>query len=370
MAESADEFSVVQKIKQSPPIDTSIPYDADWVQGKTILITGGASGFGEGFLRKWAAHGANVIIGDVNVQRGDQLIREVRKETGNQDLHYLHCDVTDWESQVNFFKQAIALSPHGGIDVVVANAGVADKAPWFEEPEHLEAKNEPAKPNLATIEVNLIGVLYTAHLALYHLPRNPGSGAADPSSTPSSTPRDRHLLLLGSIASLVALPGQALYGVSKHGVLGLFRSLRGVSFVHGVRVNMICPYFIDTPMMTAAARRLLAGITTGKVEDVVDAATRFVADTRILGRALVVGPKLRLEEGPDGEFTLLNQGDGANGAESAVWEAYAEDYEKVDLFARRIIGVFATAAKVKGWMGIATAMASAISYTVKGWFRR
>jgi hypothetical protein len=56
-------YRLVEEIRQSPPVDTSAPYDAAWVAGKTILITGGASGFGEGFFRKWADHGANVIIG-------------------------------------------------------------------------------------------------------------------------------------------------------------------------------------------------------------------------------------------------------------------------------------------------------------------
>jgi FlaA1/EpsC-like NDP-sugar epimerase len=56
-------YRMVEEIRQSPPLDTSEPYDAAWIAGKTILITGGASGFGEGFFRKWAEHGANVIIG-------------------------------------------------------------------------------------------------------------------------------------------------------------------------------------------------------------------------------------------------------------------------------------------------------------------
>ena len=364
------EFSVVDRIGQSRPVDLSIPYDPAWVCGKTILITGGAGGFGEGFLRTWAAHGAQVIIGDVSVERGDRLIRDVRKDTGNDDLHFLHCDVVDWDSQVTFFKEAIRLSNHGGIDVVVANAGVPDKPPFFEEPEGIRNDTQPVKPNLTTIDVNLTGVLYTAHLALFYLPRNPSSDPVDRASTPSSSkPRDRHLLLLGSIASLTCLPGQALYGVSKHGVLGLFRSLRGTSFVHGVRVNMLCPYFIDTPIISPSGRHLLAGLTMGKVEDVVDAGTRFVADTRIIGRSLVVGPKLRIEEDEDGEFILLDPSS-VKGKETAVWEAYAEDYETCDIFVRRIIGLFATAAKVRGWTGFIAATVAAMLYGLKGLFRR
>jgi FlaA1/EpsC-like NDP-sugar epimerase len=61
--------SMVSTIRQSPPIDIRTPYDAAWVNGKVILITGGASGFGAAFVRHWATNGATVIVGDINVQK-------------------------------------------------------------------------------------------------------------------------------------------------------------------------------------------------------------------------------------------------------------------------------------------------------------
>ena len=76
--------SMVKAIRQSPPIDVTTSYDAAWVKDKVILITGGASGFGAGFVRLWAQHGATVIVGDINVKMGDALVRDVRKQTGGQ----------------------------------------------------------------------------------------------------------------------------------------------------------------------------------------------------------------------------------------------------------------------------------------------
>ncbi len=73
--------SLVDKVRQSPRLDFSNIPDDSWVKDKTILITGGASGFGAGFFRRWAAAGANVVIGDVNVQKGDQLVRDVKTKT-------------------------------------------------------------------------------------------------------------------------------------------------------------------------------------------------------------------------------------------------------------------------------------------------
>ena len=230
-------------VRQSPPIDTNTVLDETWVRDKTIVVTGGASGFGEAFFRRWAGDGATVVIGDINIQRGDRLVREVRKETGNPNLHFFHCDVTDWQSQVQFFKDAIHVSPHGGIDTVVANAGIIDPAPTLETPKGLDAPNPPP-PNLAVLDVNLKGVLYTSHLALFYLAKNPQSAPADPNCDPATTVRDRHLLLMSSMAGIAPIPRQTLYATSKHAVVGLYRNLRCSSFLHGVRTNLICPYFM------------------------------------------------------------------------------------------------------------------------------
>lgn len=230
-------------VPQSPAIDTNAVPNETWIRKKTIVITGGASGFGEGFFRRWASDGATVVIGDINIQRGDQLVREVRNETGNPNLHFFHCDVTDWQSQVQFFKDAIYVSSHGGIDTVVANAGILDPAPTIETPRGLDAPNPPP-PNLAVLDVNLKGVLYTSHLALFYLAKNPQSAPANPDCDPANTFRDRHLLLMSSMAGIVPIPYQTLYATSKHAVVGLYRNLRCSSFAHGVRTNMICPYFM------------------------------------------------------------------------------------------------------------------------------
>jgi NAD(P)-dependent dehydrogenase (short-subunit alcohol dehydrogenase family) len=350
---------MVGAIRQSPPIDISIPYEAAWVKGKTILITGGASGFGAGFVRHWAKNGATVIIGDINVEKGDALVREVQKDTGNKNVHFVHCDVTDWQSQVSFFKEAVKLSPHGGIDTVVANAGIAGDD-ITQRPRGLNAA-EPPKPNFKILDVNLTGVMYTTHLAYYWLPKNPGSEACNIDSNPGERVRDRHLLLLGSIASLAPIAAQPQYGAAKHAVLGLFRSLRATSHPQGIRINLICPYFIDTPIVTVGARLALAGGAMGKVEDVVDAGTRFVADSRILGRALVIGPKVTVKQLEDGEWTLAQRHEEGS-EERALWEPCADDWEDVDAFDRNLVKLINTIQASRGWIGWAKDIVKAVAY--------
>lgn len=346
---------------QSPPIDISTPYNAEWVKDKVILITGGASGFGAGFVRHWAKNGATVIIGDINVQKGDALCRDINTRlVGAGKAHFVHCDVTDWQSQVNLFKEAVRLSPHGGIDTVVANAGIAGKD-ILQEGTNFDAP-EPPRPSLKMIDVNIMGVMYTTHLAYFWLPRNPGSSPSDISADPKS-PRDRHLLLLGSVASLSPVAIQPQYCASKHAVLGLFRSLRATSALQGVRINLLCPYFIDTPIVPAGARLILAGGAMGKVEDVVDAATRFVSDARILGRALVIGPRTHVRQKSTGDWEVVTS-DTPDSLETAIFEPYADDWADQDAWNRNFVSLLNTVQATRGWIGWAQDVVKAVLYGI------
>ncbi|KAL8944266.1 MAG: hypothetical protein Q9216_000561 [Gyalolechia sp. 2 TL-2023] len=367
MAQEAAKHPIGDLVRQSPPFDINHVPDDSWVKDKVIVVTGGASGFGAGFLKRWAAAGAVVIVADINVKQGDQLVREVRKDTRNPNLHFVHCDVTKWQSQVNLFREAVRLSPHGGIDTVVANAGIAGSQQQFEQPIGLDLAEPPA-PDLSVLDVNLTGVLYTTHLALWYLPRNPGSSPASPKCMPSDTPRDRHLLLISSVAGLMPVPGAPLYATSKHAVVGLYRTLRSMAFIHGVRVNMLCPYFIDTPLVRVGVRLVLAGGMTGKVEDVVDAATRFAADPRVVGRAVSVGPKLKVRQDSDGEWCLVER-ENQDAEERAIWEVYLHDFEDSDVFQRRVVAMINRATEIRGWIGWTRDVVAAIVYGLRSLWR-
>lgn len=378
---SASQNRMVESIHQSPPVDCTLPYTTTTLRGKTILLTGGASGLGAAFARKWAAAGANLIIGDIADADGEALVAELRSSTDNLQHHFVHVDVTSWPSQAALFQEAVRLSPTGELDAVVASAGISDKfgtitGKGFENPVDLDKPNPPA-PNLKCIEVNLIGVMYTAHLALFWLQQNATTNTttAVKEAEDARDSRDRHLLLIGSGAGLFALPGVPEYVTSKHGVTGLFRSLRMLSYRQGIRVNMLCPYFVDTPILPNRAVAMLAGLGLATLEDTVDGATRLMAATtaaqqkqpqRIAGRALFIGPRASLLQKvlPERELTeneeaevqdvtgeVLVDEDVAAGKGQGVWDVYAHDYETADYFIRRYVRVLNTIAAIKGWIG-------------------
>ncbi|EXJ63719.1 hypothetical protein A1O7_00054 [Cladophialophora yegresii CBS 114405] len=339
-------------VVHSGPVDVGQAINLANIRGKTIVITGGASGFGAACSRHWAAHGANIILGDLNHERGTDLIAELRGSTGSQNHQFIPLDVTSWSSQAHFFREAARLSPHGGIDTVMANAGIADadEQRLFEQPpdyysHQLDGPAAPPPPNLRTYETNLTGVLYTAHLGLSYLSRNPGSQKCTPGE--HAGPRDRHLLLVASIAGLAGLPGQPLYTAAKHGVVGLFRSLRITSpLTVGVRVNMINPYFVDTPILGPLGALVLAGGAMARLEAVVEASTRLVADQRIIGRALIIASKTSKDHAEAVGLPELQTDD------QEIWDCYADDFEQSDLFTRRIIAVTNLVTSARGWVGV------------------
>lgn len=131
------------------------------------------------------------------------------------------------------------------------------------------------------MDINVNGVIFTTKLAIHHFRlNNPGE--------------DCHLLLVGSMASfLESNPLMALYSASKHAVLGLFHSIRlnpGVDAPLGFRVNLLCPYFIDTGILPIVAKLILGGVELAKLSDAVDAVLRLSCDRAAQGRCLVITP--------------------------------------------------------------------------------
>jgi short-subunit dehydrogenase len=226
--------------------------------------------------------------------------------------HFLQCDVTSYASQCTLFTTALSLSPSKTLHTVVANAGVGELGDFI-KPSPLT--HDPPEPDTTTLDVNLKGVIYTTKLALHHFQRNVAG-------------EDQHLLFVGSMASFASSPGVvALYTASKHAVLGFFRTLRLHPGNHSkaVRLNIICPYFVATPIIPTMGRVMLSGVELATSEDVVEAAARLVCDERARGRCLAIAPR------------------GAGG----VLEMDVESMKDIEAFSRRVMAALNAAGYVE-----------------------
>jgi NAD(P)-dependent dehydrogenase (short-subunit alcohol dehydrogenase family) len=191
----------------------------DWTtRGKTVLITGAARGLGAETARRVAARGANVAL----VGLEPEELQRVAAQCGT-NAAWFECDVTE----VHALEAAVAgtVERFGGIDVVMANAGIATGG--------MVRSTDPAAFE-RTIEINLLGVWRTVRTALPHV-----------------IDRQGYVLVIASLAAAVHGPGMAAYSASKAGAEAFADSLR-VEVKHlGVDVGVGYFSFIDTDMVRA-----------------------------------------------------------------------------------------------------------------------
>ena len=209
-------------------------------EGRTAVVTGGGSGIGLATVRRFAAEGAKVVIGDVDAGAGQAAADEV----GGL---FVRTDVTSEEEVDALF--AAAADTYGRVDVAFNNAGISP-------PEDDSILTTGLDAWRRVQEVNLTSVYLCCRAAIPHMQRQ-GRGA------------------IVNTASFVAVMGAATsqisYTASKGGVLAMSREL-GVQFAReGIRVNALCPGPVDTPLLQELfaadperARRRLVHIPMGR----------------------------------------------------------------------------------------------------------
>ncbi|MGH2960883.1 MAG: SDR family NAD(P)-dependent oxidoreductase [Solirubrobacterales bacterium] len=183
-------------------------------EGRTALVTGGAKGIGEAIVRRLAAEGAAVAIGDVDTAGAER----VAAETG---VEVVALDVTDPESARS------AIAGRDRLDVLVNNAGM-DEFGFF-------ADTDPGLWE-RVLAVNLTGVLACTHAALPGMQRA-GYG---------------RIVNIASEAGRVGSKGSAVYSAAKGGVISFTKTIARENARFGVTVNAIAPGPIDTPLLRRA----------------------------------------------------------------------------------------------------------------------
>ncbi len=202
--------------------------------GKVALVTGGGSGIGRATALAFARDGAQVIIGDRDVQRGEETVSMIRDAGGTATFREMDVLVAaEVEALVDH-----AIEMYGRVDVAFNNAGIeGDVRPLVEQ---TEANYD------AVMDVNVKGVWLSMK---YEIPRmlEQGCGA---------------IVNCSSVAGVIGFPGIGIYAASKHAVIGLTKTAALEHSVKGIRINAVNPGLINTQM----ADRLAAGIGTSKEE--------------------------------------------------------------------------------------------------------
>ena len=221
--------------------------------GRVAFVTGGGSGLGAAFCRRLAADGAHVIVNDLAPEAAGAVAAEIGGTAAAFDV----TDAADFDAAID---TAVAL--HGKIDILVNNAGIApvpdptrtDQA-MANQMLRMEGRVDELVPLDATaglsdaewdrmIRVHLYGTFHGVRAALRHM-------------TPA---RSGSIVNIGSVLGLRPMAGSPHYSAAKAAIIALTKSVGQEVAPFGVRVNAVCPGWVDTPLLAPMDPLMMAGI--------------------------------------------------------------------------------------------------------------
>lgn len=194
------------------------------MQGRSAVVTGGASGIGLATIRRMAQSGANVAIWDMN----EKAMAEIASSIPGVKTHTCKVDVSKLSDVEAAFKSTQAA--FGKIDALVNSAGIAGVNTMVWE--------YPAEEWLRVMDVNLNGTFYTCRTVTPHMIAN----------------KYGRIVNISSVAGKEGNPTASAYSAAKAGVIGLTKSLGKELSTHGVNVNVITPTTVKTPILDQVAQ--------------------------------------------------------------------------------------------------------------------
>ena len=208
------------------------------IAGKVFIVTGGASGLGEGTARMLAAHGATVVVADMQQDKGEAVAQEIRGA-------FVKCDVSQEADAAAVVSKAVALGKLVGL-VNCAGIAPAEKTVGKSGAHALSVFSK-------TIAVNLIGTFNMIRLAAEAMARN----------EPESTGERGVLISTASVAAYDGQIGQAAYSASKGGVVGMTLPIARDLARSGIRNMTIAPGIFGTPMLFGMPQEVQDALAAG-----------------------------------------------------------------------------------------------------------
>ncbi len=229
------------------------------IQGKTLVVTGAGAGIGAAIAMRFAARGANVVVGDLSTERAGEVAGRIARAGGRARHAGVDCSS---EASIGALVE-LARSEFGRVDIMCSNAGINENG----GPEALDAVWERAW------SINVMAHVRAARAVLPEM-RARGEG---------------YILNNCSAAGLLTAPGAASYAATKHAAVAFAEWLAVTYGAEGIRVSAICPQAVRTEMFeesvrsgNAATREIAKLGRTLEPDDVAAAVEQGVRDERFL----------------------------------------------------------------------------------------
>ncbi|MCS3781805.1 SDR family oxidoreductase [Tsukamurella ocularis] len=234
--------NIVRLVHMAPPIKD--------LKGKKVLVTGAASGIGRATANLLAAHGAELVLTDINTEQLDAVSRHVTA-LGAKVIASRAFDVSDYDAVRAFADEVHAAA--GALDIVMNVAGIAV---WG------TVENLTHEQWRKTVDVNLMGPI---HVIETFVPPMIAAG------------RGGQLVNVSSTAGLIALPWHAAYSAAKFGLVGVSEVLRYDLRRHGIGVSVVVPGAVETGLVKTVE---INGVdrTNPKVNKGIDAFPKVTAE--------------------------------------------------------------------------------------------
>ena len=190
------------------------------ISDKVAIITGAASGIGRATAILFAKEGGKVVVADKNEVGGNETVDLIRSDGGQAIFDYVNVtSATDIQGMVK-----TTINTYGKLDILVNNAGIAIRLPVVDLSEEDWDRN---------IDVNLKSIYLSSKYAIPRMIENSGGSIVN----------------IASIYGIVGGRIRAAYAASKGGVVNLTRSMALDYALHKIRVNCVCPGFVNTPLL-------------------------------------------------------------------------------------------------------------------------
>lgn len=188
--------------------------------GATAIVTGGASGIGRALAQELAKRGCEVVLADLQIELAEEVASAIHASGGKAKA--VKIDVTDFPSMEHLVQETVKRT--GRLDYVFNNAGISIRG---------DVNRFGIEDWNQIVDINLRGVINGIQ-ATYQIMMKQGFG---------------HIINTASMGGLIVDPGNVAYTTTKHAVVGLSKSLRAEAAQMGVRVSVLCPGAVRTPIL-------------------------------------------------------------------------------------------------------------------------